>query len=68
MSLLNKRIILLCILPLLAACGFEPMHAKKATNQQLFAGVRVDPIADREGQILRAKLEDRLNPGGVVPS
>ncbi|NBX03487.1 MAG: hypothetical protein EBR02_05420 [Alphaproteobacteria bacterium] len=63
----NRFLVFLALPLLLSACGFEPMHAKNKTNQQLFAGVRIDPIPDREGQILRMRLEDKLNPNGVVP-
>lgn len=55
---------------LLAACGFEPLHAKKTTNNsisKLNAGVKIDPMPERAGQLFKADLEDRLNPPGGVP-
>lgn len=66
MSLRNS--ILLIAALSVSACGFEPMYgsaaqSKTATSQAL-AGVRVDEIGGRSGQILRAHLEDTLNPTG----
>jgi LPS-assembly lipoprotein len=67
MSLRVNIAALLLLLPL-AACGFSPMYGKKNSgSSQLNAGVQIDPIAGREGQLLRIALEDGLNPGGVVP-
>jgi LPS-assembly lipoprotein len=62
----------LCIfLPLLlSGCGFEPLYAKKTNANdpsKLFAGVTVDPIRDRTGEMLKNALEDKLNPHGVIP-
>jgi LPS-assembly lipoprotein len=57
---------LLILLPLLAACGFRPVHApleraESASLQQ----VRVDPIpAGRPGQVLQIALEDMMTPSG----
>lgn len=53
----------------LSACGFHPLYGKKETGSvsQLTAGVRIDPIPGRDGQLFKIALEDRLNPGGVVP-
>ena len=57
----------------LTACGFKPMYSKQAgtgrnsDDSKVYAGVRIDPIANREGQLLQAELEDALNPEGRVP-
>lgn len=80
MSWLNKTAAVL--LPLmLAACGFQPMYGRQdgAEKTALQAGVRIDPIAGiastegdknverRLGQMFRIGLEEKLNPGGVIP-
>ena len=60
----------LLILPLfLTACGFKPMYGQQAREETptLYAGVLVESIGGRDGQILRMALEDKLNPDGVVP-
>lgn len=70
----KKRILLvLCHLSSviwLSACGFHPMYAqrpKDATASQIFAGVQVDSIPGRAGQLLKTHLEDKLNPDGAIP-
>ena len=50
----------------LAACGYEPLYGDKGgveTSAEL-ATIRVDPIKDRVGQLLRNQLLDTLNPMG----
>lgn len=51
---------------LLAACGFQPLYGggKSGPAAAELASVRIEPIADRSGQILRNHLLDRLNPYG----
>jgi LPS-assembly lipoprotein len=49
--------------PLLAACGFEPLHAQRGAVAAL-PPIRVEPIPERQGQILRNYLLDRLAPRG----
>ncbi len=50
----------------LAACGFEPLHATRPDSDMSaeLASIRIAPIADRSGQILRNYLLDRLTPRG----
>ena len=53
----------------LAACGFEPLYARRgggggATTDQL-AAVYIDPIENRAGQQLYNALRDRMNPQGA---
>jgi LPS-assembly lipoprotein len=51
----------------LAGCGFHPLYGKHAGGQSAaiqFAQVRIQPIADRTGQLLYNKLRDRFNPRG----
>jgi LPS-assembly lipoprotein len=49
----------------LGACGFEPLHATRATGGAAaeLASIRVEPIAERSGQILRGNLIDRFGIG-----
>lgn len=52
---------------LVAGCGFQPLHGR-GTGQVASAQlqqVRINPIADRPGQMLRGLLMDRLQPGGA---
>jgi LPS-assembly lipoprotein len=51
----------------LAGCGFEPLHATRggANVAADLAAIRIEPIADRSGQILRNYLLDRLTPRGT---
>lgn len=44
------------------------MYGRQDDNSKLFAGVMVDPIDGRVGQILQQNLEDQLNPRGAVPA
>lgn len=58
---------------MLMACGFQPMYGQQKSQEEnpLLAGVRVDPVNaqnPRMAQMMRVGLEDRLNPGGVVPA
>lgn len=63
-----SRIILLSAALLLAAgCGFQPVYGKKSVAGggdvvAILAGVKVNRIPDREGQILHNYLIDRLKP------
>jgi len=67
--LFNKLLLPIFIVSLLvSACGFQPLYAKRAnssgeiaTTNQLLASVQVESIENREGQILRNLLLDRLN-------
>lgn len=47
------------------ACGFEPLHkARSGGASRSLATIRIELIKDREGQILRNLLLDRLSPHG----
>ena len=57
---------LLLLVPLLAACGFQPLYAERggtSASDQL-AAVRIEPLPDRSGQVLYNALRDGLNPLG----
>jgi LPS-assembly lipoprotein len=51
----------------LAGCGFEPLLGRGGDSgdaiEQL-AAIRIEPIPDRSGQVLRNALLDRLTPQG----
>ena len=53
--------------PGLAGCGFQPLYAGKPGSGVAddIAAVRIAPIRDRSGQILRNALIERLNPRGA---
>lgn len=51
----------------LAGCGFQPLYSDRPAGGSIagdIAAVRIAPIPDRIGQILRNELIDRLNPSG----
>lgn len=65
----SKSVLMAGVLVLgLAGCGFEPMYAKRSGQSSPvsdeLAGIRVAGIEDRQGQILRNALVNRLNPLG----
>ena len=60
----------------LGGCGFRPLYGNASTvstssgervDQQM-AGVRIEPIANRDGQQLHNALRDRFNPLGQPAS
>ncbi len=63
-----SRTVALAGLALLAACGFEPLHAPRSGGGSVpaaLATVQIANIPDRSGQILRNYLRDEINPHGV---
>ena len=63
----------LAICLFLSACGFQPVYGnlsgdRTVTTQEQFAKVRIPPIAEREGQILRNHLIDQIYVNGVPDS
>lgn len=65
---MNRRAFLPFVLAAaLAGCGFEPLHRTTARGSAVdsLAAIRVEPISDRSGQVLRNYLLDRLSPRGV---
>lgn len=62
-------IALLTALPLaLQACGFHPLYAEKSGTANKLESVRIDPLQERNGQMLHNMLRDRINPGGQPAS
>ena len=52
----------------LAACGFQPLYGERehgAETLAALADVRIAPIADRLGQVVRNHLLDSLTPRGT---
>lgn len=60
-------LISLAAAPVLAACGFEPLHAQRGVLAAL-PPMQIEPIPDRQGQILRNYLLDRVSPRGEASS
>ncbi len=69
-SLLPRRTLLSVLLGggglLAAGCGFKPLYGTSGTGEGAsleMASVKVAPIPDRIGQVLRNELTDRLTAG-----
>jgi len=61
------KIATLCSLLFVAACGFEPLYYSTQSSRNpgpLLTTVKINAIADREGQTLRNNLVEKLNPQG----
>jgi LPS-assembly lipoprotein len=57
----------LFIVPMLGACGFQPLYGSDGGTRNLpadLAGIQVGEIPDRLGQQIRNHLLDQLNPEG----
>lgn len=52
----------------LSGCGFQPLYGRGAgqVGTETLQQIRINPIADRPGQMLRALLQDRLQPKGLA--
>ena len=52
---------------MLAGCGFQPLYGKGSlqANRADLGQLRIEPIADRVGQITYNALRDSLNPKGA---
>lgn len=65
-----SRLAALALLAVVTACGFRPLYGPQAgydVSLTELASVRVQPIPDRIGQVLRNDLRDRLTPRGTQP-
>ncbi len=51
----------------LTSCGFQPLYGRGEGQvaTETLRQIRINPIADRPGQILRGLLSDRLQPKGL---
>lgn len=72
MSLFKARTVTITALALtamaLSACGYRPLYGKSSISPNLqadLATVKVAPIYERPGQILRTELVQRFNPTGA---
>ncbi|MBL8672112.1 MAG: hypothetical protein JNK11_15740 [Alphaproteobacteria bacterium] len=59
----------LCVAVALAACGFQPVHGRRTaggepTVAEAMAQIRVQPIREFSGQVLRSRLQHLLSPYG----
>lgn len=61
-----KKICLGLVLMSLTACGFKPIYSRSpsGTAAHQMAGVEIEPIKDRSGQILHNHLLDLMTPRG----
>lgn len=52
----------------LAGCGFHPLYGGHTAGEYdpRLAAIKVDPIPDRDGQLLALALREKLNPRGVT--
>jgi LPS-assembly lipoprotein len=57
-----------CLLPLITgSCGFKPLYGKNSYPAEVvdnLASIEVDPIKDRQGQLIHNALLTDLNPRG----
>ena len=73
-----KKMLVLMFVVLIAGCGFEPLYTqRKSSNRWYFSGdfdasisaemaqIKVEPIAERFGQMIRNNLLDSLSPLGA---
>lgn len=65
-----RRLALLPLLLLLAACGLHPLYGGGTSSpvSGLLRSVEVAPIAGQEGWLVRTKLVDRLGEAGAAPA
>lgn len=69
---MKKQLLALMILPMICACGFEPMYGTSSKSEQgantslraELAEVQISNIPNREGQYLRNALIDRFYTSG----
>src|SRR5215472_14637512 len=62
-----SRVLLVAAALALGGCGFHPLYASHARTgfDADLASIKVNTIADRQGQLLAIALRDGLNPRGV---
>lgn len=68
MAIIVRRSLLFALYAVgLAGCGFQPLLGRAGDSAdaiEQLAAIRIEPIADRSGQVLRNALLDRLTPQG----
>ncbi|GAB5388081.1 MAG: hypothetical protein Alpg2KO_10490 [Alphaproteobacteria bacterium] len=68
-----RRLTCLALLSLLPACGYQPVLSTGTTDgnttvAEALRGIEVATIEDRQGQVLRNHLIDRLHRQGAQPA
>jgi LPS-assembly lipoprotein len=61
------RLALIAAPLMVAACGFRPLYGTRGASSVSaaeLAAIQIDPIANREGQLVRNNLLDKLQPQG----
>ena len=62
----HKIIYAICAIFLLTGCGFRPLYQESwADTQMHLSRIKIQTIADREGQLLHNKLSTLLTPHGA---
>jgi LPS-assembly lipoprotein len=70
----GRRLVLFVVAAMLGGCGFQPVYMPTASGYagpavRELAAIRVNPIPDRPGQLLRQALQERLgSDAGHVPT
>ncbi len=67
MSRIARLFVVLGAVLAVSACGFEPLLGRVGDGSdavEQLAAIRIEPIPDRSGQVLRNALLDKLTPQG----
>ena len=59
-----KNTAALFLLALLSACGLKPVYAQDSSARAEFQQIYISEIPERDGQVLRGKLQDLLGGSG----
>jgi LPS-assembly lipoprotein len=71
MSKIARLFVVLSAVWAVSACGFEPLLGRAGDSSdaiEQLAAIRIEPIPDRSGQVLRNALLDKLTPQGQAVS
>lgn len=64
------RLALLATSLAVAGCGFRPLYGTRgpaSISAAELSAIQIDPIANREGQLVRNSLLDKMQPQGPAP-
>jgi LPS-assembly lipoprotein len=70
MCRITHLLVVLSVVWAVSACGFEPLLGRGGGSfdaPEQLAAIRIEPIPERSGQVLRNALLDRLTPQGQAP-